>query len=214
MSPKIHTRAARGRARGPLRSLLRAAAVALVALGAAIAVPAPASAHDQLVGTDPADGATLTALPAQITLTFSDAVLPDPGATAVEVTDPAGAPVADGEATTDGATVTQTLRADAADPNGRYTVAWKVVSSDGHPVSGTFAFTVAGAPIATPTPTTTPTASSSPTPTESALPGPPMEAQGGIPTWVWVVLGVLVVAAMGAVVAVLVARARGSRDRG
>lgn len=186
------------------------AAALAVALGGVLASATAASAHDRLVGSDPAADATLDALPAQITLTFNDAVLADAGAIVIEVTDAAGTRLDEGTPSVSRATVTQPIAA-ADDANGVYSVAWKVVSGDGHPVSGEFSFTVAGAPVPTPTPTASaPTAS--PSPSATVLPGPPMEATGGIPPWIWAIVGVLVVALLGALVAVLVARARGRAD--
>lgn len=201
--------ATRTRPRAWSRRLGGAVAIAAVALAGVLLATTPAAAHDQLVTTDPADGTTVQALPAQITLTFNEDVLPDAGATIVDVTDAAGATVAQGAPAVAGATVTQQLSS-PADPNGAYSVAWKVVSSDGHPVSGTFSFTVSGAPVTTPTPTATPTATPSPT----ATPAPPAQADGGVPAWVWAIVGVVVVALLGALVGVLVTRSRAASRRG
>ena len=77
----------------PSRSLVRflatAAAAALLTAGG-LAIAAPASAHDELVSTDPAADSTVDALPAQLTLTFSEAIDPTEGASEVQVTDAAG----------------------------------------------------------------------------------------------------------------------------
>ena len=54
------------------------------------AIAAPASAHDELVSTDPAADSTVDALPAQLTLTFSEAIDRRTGASEVQVTDAAG----------------------------------------------------------------------------------------------------------------------------
>jgi copper resistance protein C len=51
-------------------------------------------------------------------------------------------------------TVTQELQAGA--PAGDYTVAWRVTSADGHPISGTFAFTATDAGAGTPAPSEPP----------------------------------------------------------
>ena len=58
----------------------------------------------------------------------------------------------------EGTVVTQPLSGAAS---GLVTVLWKVVSSDGHPISGEFGFTVTAPP--TPTPTATATPSEEPT---------------------------------------------------
>lgn len=155
----------------------------------------PAFAHDELVGALPADGAQVDALPAELALTFSGVLLDEPGATEVVVTDAGGASLTGGDPVLDGTKLTQPLTGSA---EGTVTVIWRVVSSDGHPVSGEYSFTVgsgdAVAPIATASP----------------LPGPPM-SDTGMGT-VWIVIGVVVIALGGALVAVLVARARGRRE--
>ena len=68
--------------------------------------------------------------------------------------------------------LTQPLEGTAS---GVITVLWKVVSSDGHPISGEFSFTATGAPTPTPTQTATPTVT--PTPTETVEPTPTPDAR-------------------------------------
>lgn len=122
-----------------------ALAGAVVALAAVLAVASPAAAHDELVGSSPAAGADLTEAPAEVTLTYSAAIMAE-GAT-VAVFDASGRNWAEGDPVID----TNTLTAPLADglPAAGYVVEWRVVSSDGHPISGTVPFTVGGgAPIA------------------------------------------------------------------
>jgi methionine-rich copper-binding protein CopC len=132
--------AVRGRARALLVLLL--AALALL-------VASPAGAHDRLVGSTPADGATLVAVPTTVDLTYSDDILPT--GVVVEVRDPAGANRAVGTPTVAGRRVS--VAVDPAAPGGAYTVAWRVVSSDGHPIEGGFGFALA---LPAPAPTATP----------------------------------------------------------
>ncbi|MBV7700379.1 copper resistance protein CopC [Streptomyces sp. TRM70350] len=144
---------------GPLRLRLRrlrrlvllVAVLVLLLLGGA----APASAHAGLRGTDPRDGSVLDSAPRHLTLTFTESVglLDD----SVRVIDPKNRPVDTGEAAHAGDradTVRVGLPADLAD--GTYTVAWRVVSADSHPVSGAFIFSV-GEPSATTAAVTGPT---------------------------------------------------------
>lgn len=114
---------------------LLAALVALLLLAPAGA----ASAHDQLTGSEPADGATVDEPPEEVVLTFSGEIA-ELGAQVV-VADPDGATVSDGDPEVVGTEVTQALVADL--PAGDYDVTWRVTSEDGHPISGTFGFTVA-----------------------------------------------------------------------
>lgn len=107
-----------------------------------LSAPAPARAHATLVSTDPAQGAVLEAAPDAVRLTFSENVslVPD----GVRVFDAAGAEVSS-DATASG----RDLAVELADEPGEGTlvVVWRVVSEDGHPISGSLAFSI-GAPSA------------------------------------------------------------------
>ena len=189
-----------------------AAVAALLLAAAGLLVASPASAHDALVSTDPPADSALDALPEQLTLTFSGELATDPGATELQVRDAAGASLADGDPLMEGTIVTQPL----AEPlsgaaSGIVTVLWKVVSSDGDPISGQFQFSVATAP--TPTPTASPTVTATPTetPTDAATPTPVDSAapvDSGAASIPWVLLAVLGVAVLGAIAYLLVSRAR------
>ncbi|WP_431806342.1 copper resistance CopC family protein [Microbacterium paraoxydans] len=177
-----------------------ALAAALLAAFLVLVSPLSASAHDALVSSSPAADSSVDTLPAELTLTFSAKLIDGEGATEVVVTDPSGANVADGAATVDGAIVTQPLS--GTGPAGAYRVVWKVVSSDGHPTSGEFAFTVTtGDDAATTAPTAAPpTAPATATPGEqTATPEPAAPAatpdDPGASAWVWVlvILAVLIV---------------------
>ncbi|WEK14128.1 MAG: copper resistance protein CopC [Candidatus Microbacterium phytovorans] len=158
-----------------------------------VGVAAPASAHDELVGSDPVADAVVETLPDALTLTFSGVLLAGDGATEVVVTDASGTDLTAGEPVLDGVRVSQPLSGDAS---GTVEVAWRVVSSDGHPISGEFAFSV-GAP-------------SSPGDGETPAPPSPSEGAGDGLLPVWIGIGVIAVA--GAVVAFAVTRRRPSRE--
>lgn len=200
------------------RALMGALAAGALAIAGLVGIASPASAHDELVGTDPQAGTTLSAVPAQITLTFNEKVLDDAGATAVVVTTSTGTPVQDGDPTVSDNTVTQPIIA-AAEPNGKYTVTWKVVSSDGHPVSGEFSFSVQGAtpspgfsptPTSTPTPTPTETATTAPVPSPTSTAAPAPASDGSV--WLWVILVIVVVAVLAGVVYLVASRRRRTSD--
>ncbi|MCG7204087.1 copper resistance protein CopC [Streptomyces arenae] len=108
---------------------------------------APASAHAALRGSDPADGAVLKSAPTSVTLTFTESVglLDD----SFRVYDPTNHRVTTGDAEhgpagSDTARITFPKRLGT----GTYTVAWRIVSADSHPVSGALTFSV-GKPSAT-----------------------------------------------------------------
>ncbi|MCW2750374.1 MAG: hypothetical protein JWR83_1484 [Aeromicrobium sp.] len=97
----------------------------------------PASAHAVLVGTDPKDGSALASAPTSISLTFNENI----GTPAfIAVRAPDGTKVITSPATA----VNRTVSATVADVSkrGRFAVSYRVVSADGHPVEGTFHYTV------------------------------------------------------------------------
>ena len=189
-------------------------AAVLLTVFAVLTTASPVQAHDELLGSDPAANATVDALPAELTLTFSGVIASETGASEVQVTDAAGTSLADGEPTAQDNVLSQPLTGEAS---GAVTVLWKVVSSDGHPISGEFSFTVEGAPAPTPTETTPapePTeTTATPVPTETTAPAGDEDSSFG-DVWPWVVFGILAAALLGAVVYVLLARARRGDEAG
>ncbi|MBS1673416.1 MAG: copper resistance protein CopC [Actinobacteria bacterium] len=118
-----------------------AALAAAVGLGAVLAIAGTgaASAHDALESTDPASGATVSSLSA-VTLTFSGDPLGADGATVVQVIGPDKRYYETACPDLNGPAVASPV---ALGPAGDYEVLWRVVSSDGHPISGSYAFTYA-----------------------------------------------------------------------
>lgn len=133
------------------RRILRVITVlaAVLTFVALLLVGGPASAHDQLLSSDPKDGATLDEHPTTITLTFSSAPL-DTGIE-VALVGPDGVTAQGADIQVDDEVVTAQL--DEGLPPGEYTAAWHVVSSDGHPIDGEFTYVVEGS--AEPTATAT-----------------------------------------------------------
>lgn len=199
------------------RRLAAIAAAIGLGLAAVLITAVPASAHDELLVSDPADGASVETLPEEISLTFSAFPLDEPGATLVEVTDATGAALTSGDPVVDGTEVTQAL---AGPATGAVSVLWKIVSSDGHPIDGEFTFTVAGGdPSATATAPAEPSGSAEPTADASAgpadevtaTPGAPAEAGDASPALIWTIVAVVLAALAAAVTYLLVSRSR--RDR-
>lgn len=135
MNAAITARRAHRVPRPRILALLGAALLALASL--ALQVPA-AQAHDELLKTDPADGATLQKAPEEMTMTFSGNI--SSIGNRVVVTDSHGKNVAQGDPEVQGTTLTQKLTGGSQDES--YTVTWRVVSEDGHPVQGKTSFTV------------------------------------------------------------------------
>ena len=172
---------------------LALAATLLAAFVFLFAWPQSAAAHDALIDSSPAADSTVDTLPSELTLTFSAALIGGDGSTEIVVTDAAGDSVTDGPAQLDGAMVTQPLVAEA--DAGEYRVLWKVVSSDGHPTSGEFGFSVTTSTLASPDPQSTPTAEETvaPAPDESqAAEDPNMESQASFSPG-WLIGGAVVV---------------------
>ncbi|MCB5292832.1 copper resistance protein CopC [Arthrobacter sp. SO3] len=120
-----------------LSALLGAAILAVTLLGAV----APASAHDVAESTSPASGATVATPPEKVSVTFNRNPLAL--GSQIVVSDAAGTNWADGAVEIVDNVAAQKLKPGA--PAGLYTVTWRVASSDGHPIEGSFTFTAAAA---------------------------------------------------------------------
>lgn len=176
----------------------------------------PALAHDSIIGSDPADGAELTAGPAQVALTFTDEI--QAVGSQVVVADAAGTQVAAGAPVVVGTGATLPLPALG---DGAYTVTWRVVSSDGHPIDGTFTFSVAEPAAVTTEPTPEATPLDEPTRTPAAEePTEPTDAETGAETgaeepplpWTGIIVGGLLGLAAGTGLLLLSKRRKG-RDQ-
>ena len=125
--------------------LFRLLTVLAIAFAGVFAAVSPASAHNVLVSSTPSDGATVDAGVIAIELTFEEAVMntPDGAGTEISVMGPAEATPAE---MTDGCvdTFNGSVISDSVDIDlpGTYNVTWRTVSDDGHPIEGTFAFSV------------------------------------------------------------------------
>jgi len=118
--------------------------VAAAAIALALAVlPRSASAHAELLQSNPGPGAVLDSAPAEVTLVFSEPVTP--AGAGIKVFSPSGRQVA-GPVVTVGP---QLRSAVGAAETGTYVVSWQVFAADTHPSRGVFSFSV-GHPSANP----------------------------------------------------------------
>lgn len=131
----------RGRA-----ALGSAVAAVLVAAGVGLAVPA--AAHSQLVSSSPADGAVVAVAPTEVAFTFDEDLLP--GVDTIAVSDDEGNVVSSVKVEPDGNVVRAPWPADL--PDGTYQAAYRIVSADGHPVSGAILVTIDRAASSSPAP--------------------------------------------------------------
>ncbi|MGZ0711073.1 copper resistance CopC family protein (plasmid) [Coraliomargarita sp. W4R53] len=199
----------------PRNAFAIAAAVLLVA--ASVFFASPAQAHDELLGNEPAADATLEALPEAITLTFSGLISQEDGATEVQVMDDTGASLATADPEIEDNVLTQPVE---GDPAGLVTVLWKVVSSDGHPISGEYSFTVT-APAPTETTEPTATATTEPVPTQEPTAAPsaspsastPAETDSDNTALPWIIGGVIALGVIAAVIYLIASRSRQKKAR-
>jgi methionine-rich copper-binding protein CopC len=153
-----------------------------------------AQAHDILVATQPANGSTVAHAPSEVELTFDKPV--QYGFTEVEVIGPGGTYWAAGAPNVDGNTVTAPLL--PMGPAGHYTIRYRIVSADGHPVSGAAGFTLTAAGGGSPAPGPVgPRSLSADAVTTSAAAG----TGAGSPFWAWLAAGCLLTVLLGLLVA-------------
>lgn len=190
----------------PRRFLPALLALLLTTAALALGIAAPASAHAALVSSSPEDGAELTEAPTEIVLEFNEDIQ-DLG-NEIVIVDSEGTPVADGEPAVDGPTVTQALTGGAA---GSFTVTWRVVSADGHPISGELGYEVAPEETTSAEPTTEATTTQATTtattqaPSSAASPSAEAgaeEGDGGDSAVLWIVLAAVVAATVAIVLIV------------
>ncbi len=156
-----------------MRKLVLVVGVACLAL---LGLAAPASAHNSLVSSSPNDKATVQESPEAIELTFDQPVQKGDGLNTVSVSGPGGTGWKTG--TVDVASNVVSAPLDELGPAGAYQISYRIVSADGHPVSGRLEFTLANAGDGTAT--------------ENAA---AEEEDGGLPIWVWIVGAVVVLGA-------------------
>lgn len=152
---------------------MKRALVALLFAGAAVlATAAPAAAHNALIGSDPKDKTSLEVGPSTVTLTFDQDVQGGQGINAISVVDSNGGhyEVA-GDPTIKDTAVSQ--KVDALGKAGEYKIGYRILSADGHPVSGELTFTL--------------TKDGTGTPRQVQADNPTEQPSDGLPIWVWIV---------------------------
>ncbi|OZC67737.1 hypothetical protein CH276_04770 [Rhodococcus sp. 06-470-2] len=166
----------------------RLAVIAAAILTATALSIAPAAAHATLQSSNPAENSVLDAAPDEVTLTFNQSVQSNFATVTVVGAD--GTQWGASDPVVDGSTVTVDL--DGLGAAGEYTIGYRVVSADGHPITGSIPFqltqasstSAATAATSAPAPTdATPTAAEEP------------EDSSGFPIWIVAVVVVAVGAA-------------------
>jgi copper transport protein len=108
---------------------------ALCALLLCVGFAAEASAHAALVSVEPASGSMLASAPKRVELRFSEAVTPG----AIRLIDGTGS-ARDVRVETSGETISAVMPPDL--PQGTAVVSYRVISQDGHPVTGSVTFSI------------------------------------------------------------------------
>ncbi len=113
-----------------------------------IATASPASAHVELVSSNPADGARLTSAPPQVSVVLSENVGIQPNS--IKVVDQQGTNVVSGPVFQPGDVAEEVaVKLEPDLPDGSYLVEYAFVSTDSHPVRGTIAFVIGTGPLIT-----------------------------------------------------------------
>jgi methionine-rich copper-binding protein CopC len=157
--------------------VIRAAAVAVLAGLLLVLGAGPAGAHSSVVGSDPADGSSIGAGPPAVTVTLDEPL--QAGFGTVTVVGPDGNLWSTGDTRIDGSAATVDVR--PLGPAGVYTIGFRVISADSHPVSGSRTFTLTTAGSGTPGP-----------PADAAAASTTGGSGGGVPAWAFVVGAVIV----------------------
>jgi methionine-rich copper-binding protein CopC len=118
-----------------LRTLILATAMATATLASPFA-----AAHASLKSSNPAAGATVTAAPKEITLTFNEKV--EEAFSTITLADGEGKPVVANKAKVDASNPAILRLQVPALSAGAYAVSWAVAGHDGHRRTGDFKFTV------------------------------------------------------------------------
>lgn len=170
------------------RGAARAMAVALLCGLGLLLGTAPAFAHAILQNANPADGTSLSTAPTSVSLTFNEDIPAE--FTVMTVIGPDGAAYQSGPVSASNGTISTAVM--PLGPIGSYRIGWRVVSDDGHPVSGSIAFTMttAGTGKGVPPDPNAQAAEAS----ADATPGAP-GSSGGAPVWPWIVGAVVLVGA-------------------
>ncbi|WP_086823364.1 copper resistance CopC family protein [Allokutzneria sp. NRRL B-24872] len=194
---------------------MRRALTALLVAGLALVLSAgPALAHNVLVDSSPKKDAQVESSPTELKLVFDQQVQAADLVNTVTLTGPGGTRWATDKPKVENNTVT--VAATPLGPAGEYTIAFRILSADGHPVGDKLSFRLTkdgpGTPLsgAKPADSATPAPSGSEAATVTAVAGRQADSNGGFPVWVWFA-GAAVLLGAGVVIALRFSRAPNTR---
>ena len=117
---------------------IRVVVIGFVAMLATMLGAGTAAAHSAVTSSNPENAAQIATAPERASVTFNEAL--QEKFASLTVVGPDGNLWSKGDPTVQGNTVSVPL--DGLGPGGEYTIAFRVTSADGHPVSGTRVFTL------------------------------------------------------------------------
>jgi hypothetical protein len=120
---------------------LRKLIVLLMTGSLLFAASSPSFAHAQLTSANPKPNAVLFAMPLKVNLLFTDDIIADAGGNVITLTGPNGKRIDSGATSVIGNQLTVAIKKSTA--LGKYTVRYRVVSEDGHPITGNYKFSLA-----------------------------------------------------------------------
>ncbi|GAA3997018.1 copper resistance protein CopC [Allokutzneria multivorans] len=194
---------------------MRRALGALLVAGLALVLSAgPALAHNVLVDSSPKKNAQVEVSPTELKLVFDQQVQAADLVNTVTLTGPGDTRWATEKPKVENTTVTVPVA--PLGPAGEYTIAFRILSADGHPVGDKLSFRLTkdgpGTPLSNSKPdSAAPKPSGSEAATVTAVAGRQADANGGIPVWVWFA-GAAVLLGVGVVVALRFSRGATARD--
>jgi methionine-rich copper-binding protein CopC len=122
----------------------------IIALAGAIFLvfsASPAPAHTVLVNSIPQSESVISSLPPEINITFAEDLIDIGNSNSIEVFDPTGEDMTQGQVIVAGPTLTKALI--ASDKIGIYKVEYRAVAADGHVIKGEFSFSVDASGVTT-----------------------------------------------------------------
>ena len=141
---------------------LRLSYILFITLTALFSIQPSAIAHVGLVSTSPQENSTVEQWPTRVSIEFNEAllVIGEAKPNSLAVNSKSGASATNGQELVRGSTISIALKQTLTE-GGAFTVSYRVVSRDGHRVSGSYEFIVEeeASELATPTPTAVPATS-------------------------------------------------------
>lgn len=197
------------------RLLPRLLVLLVLTLAAGVGLAGPAAAHNVLISSDPSDGSTLQTAPTSVRLTFDQPV--QNFQPVVTIIGPDGQRYESGSPQIDSTVVTTNVS--ALPVAGAYSIAYRIVSADGHPVEGSIAFqlaegAVSAGAVASAVPSgVPPPAGSSSTASAGAAAGSaqlttssaaaPAASSSGLTGWVWAAIAIAAILVIAAIAVIL-----------